>query len=272
MDERKVSPSNWIDAFQPADGPPPNTLWRFFGWCLKGAFPMLALAAIAAASTGIFEVITALLLGLVIDGALEHGTAFLSEKTTMLFLVASFFLLLRPLAVAANVGLQSITIGPNVMPLVLSRLNRYTLGHSISFFNDDFAGRIAQKQMQTARTARAVTDVVVESINVMAFALASLVGSAVLLSAIDWRVGIVLIVWSVGYIAVIRWFLPRIRARAKNRAAARAVLTGQIVDTSTPSSCSPGVNTKTAPPPMPWPVCVRAALNLASWPPCFALA
>ncbi|PIE12972.1 MAG: multidrug ABC transporter ATP-binding protein [Rhodobacterales bacterium] len=230
MDERKVSPSNWIDAFQPADGPPPNTLWRFFGWCLKGAFPMLALAAIAAASTGIFEVITALLLGLVIDGALEHGTAFLSEKTTMLFLVASFFLLLRPLAVAANVGLQSITIGPNVMPLVLSRLNRYTLGHSISFFNDDFAGRIAQKQMQTAR---AVTDVVVESINVMAFALASLVGSAVLLSAIDWRVGIVLIIWSVGYIAVIRWFLPRIRIRAKNRASARAVLTGQIVDTIT---------------------------------------
>lgn len=225
-----MKPSKWIDAFQPADGPPPKTLARFFHWCLKGSFPVLSLSAVAAAITGLLEVTTALLLGMVIDGAIEHGASFVRDQTTMLLLIVAFFLFLRPLMVLINVGLQSISINPNVFPLVLSRLNRYTLGHSVSFFDNDFAGRIAQKQMQTAR---AVTEVVVETINVMAFALASLIGSAALLGAIDWRVGLALIVWMGIYAALIRWFLPRIRVLAKKRAASRAVLSGQIVDTVT---------------------------------------
>ena len=225
-----MKPSTWINAFQPADGPPPQTLGRFYYWCIKGSFPVLTLSAIAAALTGLFEVATALILGMVIDGAIESGASFVSDNTTMLLWVTAFFLLLRPLAIVVNVGLQYITINPNIFPLVLSRLNRYTLGHSVSFFDNDFAGRIAQKQMQTAR---AVSEVVVETINVIAFAFASLLGSAALLGTIDWRIGLALILWLGIYAALIRWFLPRIRIRAKDRAASRAVLSGQIVDTVT---------------------------------------
>jgi len=225
-----MTPSNWIDGFQPADGPPPRTLWRFFRWCLRGAFPVLSLAALAAAASGVLEVFTALLLGVIIDGAIESGPGFINEQSTLLFMVAGFFLILRPAVIGASVGMQSIVIGPNVMPLVLSRLNRYTLGHSVQFFDDDFAGRIAQKQMQTSR---AVTEVVIETVNVVAFALASLAGSAVLLSTIDWRIALVLIVWLAFYAALIRGFLPLVRVRARSRAAARAALSGQIVDTVT---------------------------------------
>ncbi|NRB03648.1 MAG: ABC transporter ATP-binding protein, partial [Rhodobacteraceae bacterium] len=108
--------------------------------------------------------------------------------------------------------------------------HRWTLGQSVGFFDNDFAGRIAQKQMQAAR---AVTDVVSEFINVIAFALASLAGSVVLLLAIDWRVALGFGVWLIGYFAMIRWFLPRVRKRSAKRAGARANVTGQVVDTIT---------------------------------------
>jgi ATP-binding cassette subfamily B protein len=113
---------------------------------------------------------------------------------------------------------------------VLSRLNRWTLGQSVRFFDEDFAGRIAQKQMQTAN---AVTSVVTEMINVVAFALASLAGSLALLGSIDLRITAVFLVWLLGYFALIRWYLPRIRKRSGARAGARAMVTGQVVDSIT---------------------------------------
>lgn len=225
-----MTPSNWIDGFQPAEGPPPQSLWRFFHWCLKGAIGVISLAAVAAAASGLLEVFTALLLGIVIDGAIESGPAFLYERSTLLLMVAAFFLILRPIVIGTSVGMQTTVIGPNVMLLALSRLNRYTLGHSVQFFDDDFAGRIAQKQLQTAR---AITEVVIETVNVIAFALASLIGSAVVLSTIDYRVGLVLVGWLVIYGVMIRVFLPHVRRRSKARAGARAALSGQIVDTVT---------------------------------------
>jgi ATP-binding cassette subfamily B protein len=119
---------------------------------------------------------------------------------------------------------------PNVYPLVQSRLHRWTMGQAVTFFDNDFAGRIATKQMQTAR---AVTEVTSEFINVVAFASASLIGSVVLMLAIDWRIALALAVWLVGYASLFKWFMPRIRARSKDRAAARAMVTGQVVDTIT---------------------------------------
>ncbi|KZZ24611.1 multidrug ABC transporter ATP-binding protein, partial [Sulfitobacter sp. HI0082] len=79
----------------------------------------------------------------------------------------------------------------------------------------------------------AVTDVAAEVINVVAFALASLVGSVALLLAIDWRVAVGFSVWLVMYLALINWFLPRVRKRAAGRAGARALVSGQVVDTIT---------------------------------------
>jgi len=104
------------------------------------------------------------------------------------------------------------------------------MGQAVTFFDNDFAGRIAQKQMQTAR---AVTDVVSEMINTAAFALASVAGSAIFLLAIDGWAAVGLSVWMLAYLALIRWFLPRVRGKSAARASARAMVTGQVVDTIT---------------------------------------
>lgn len=224
--------SNWIEAFRPAKGAPPQELGAFMGWCLSGAWPALALAAFLSAVAGAIEAGTALILGMVVDSA-SNGTPesyFSGSNTALLVGSAAFFLIARPLLFGMTASANAIIVQPNVTPLVLSRLHRWTLGQAVTFFDDDFAGRIAQKQMQTAR---AVTEVAAEMINVVAFALASLLGSLVLLTNIDARVTGLFLLWLVGYFAMIRWFLPRVRVRAAGRASARALVSGQIVDTIT---------------------------------------
>ncbi|WP_422075649.1 ABC transporter ATP-binding protein [Tranquillimonas rosea] len=220
-----------IDAFRPAAGAPPRTLGKFFLWALEGAWRWLWIAGGLSALAGTAEVVTAILLGAVIDAALAGGPeGFLQDSLWVYAGAAAFFLLLRPVLFGLSSASNSIIVAPNVNPLVLTRLHRWTLGQSVTFFDDDFAGRIAQKQMQASR---AITEVATETINVVFFALASLVGSALLLTTINVYMALALALWVVAYIGLIRWFLPRIRSRAMGRAAARAMVSGQVVDTIT---------------------------------------
>ena len=222
---------NLIDPFKPADGPPPRTLWAFFKWCLAGTWPVLIVAFGVSALAGATEVISAFLLGAVIDSAVSTGpTTYFADNWPLLLVFVGFFLLIRPLLFGTSAAFNGIVVPPNVYPLVQSRLHRWTLGQAVSFFDNDFAGRIASKQMQTAR---ALTDVTNEFINVVAFALATLIGSALLLTTIDARIAGALVIWLVGYFLMIRWFMPRIRIRSRDRAGARAMVTGQVVDTIT---------------------------------------
>ena len=222
---------NLIDPFKPADGPPPRTLWAFFKWCLAGTWPVLIVAFGVSALAGATEVISAFLLGAVIDSAVSTGPAtYFADNWPLLLVFVGFFLLMRPLLFGTSAAFNGIVVPPNVYPLVQSRLHRWTLGQAVSFFDNDFAGRIASKQMQTAR---ALTDVTNEFINVVAFALATLIGSALLLTTIDARIAGALVIWLVGYFLMIRWFMPRIRIRSRDRAGARAMVTGQVVDTIT---------------------------------------
>ncbi|WP_108501853.1 ABC transporter ATP-binding protein [Paracoccus indicus] len=220
-----------VDAFRPADGAPPRSLMAFFRWCLSGAWKGLGFAALTSAMGGAADVVSAMLLGMVVDAVTgsSPGT-FWTENWGLVAIFAGFFLILRPAIFGLSTASSNVIIGPNVLPLVLSRLHRWTMGHAIDFFDNDFAGRLAQKQMQTAR---AVTDVASEVVNVVAFALASVIGSAAFLLAVDGWGAVALLVWLVAYFALIRFFLPRIRAKSGARASARANVTGQVVDTIT---------------------------------------
>lgn len=228
----RVKLANLIDPFRPADGPPPGTLLAFVGWTLKGAWPVLIAAALVSALAGLSETGTAFVLGRVIDGALASGReGFFSPENIGLFALAlGFFLVLRPAVFALSNFMTQVVVTPAIAPLVIMRLHRWMLGQSVDFFDSDFAGRLAQKQ---AQTSGAMTNLVVEAINVVAFALASLVGAFALVTAIDPWLGPVFIAWLVAYAMVLRFFLPRVRARAKKRAASRAVVTGKVVDTIT---------------------------------------
>ena len=179
-----MKPTPWIDPFAPADGDPPQTLLRFFRWTLKGCGAALGVASILSILAGVVEVLAALVLGWVIDAALSgEASSIFSDQMPLLLGCMAFFLILRPLLFGVSSYMQSIVVGPNVFNIALSRLHRYTLGQAVTFFDNDFAGRISQKEMQTSR---ALTDVVIEMIHTVLFAAASFVGAVMLLGTVDW--------------------------------------------------------------------------------------
>ena len=220
-----------INPYAPAEGPPPRTLWRFFGWALKGAWPVIISGALLSGIVGSLEAFTAKVLGLVIDTVTGADPAGFAESNLWLFaLLFGFFVLLRPALIGLNAYFTQFILGPNVSATVLSRISRWTLGHSVEFFDNDFAGRIAQKQLQVANSLAEVT---VETVNTLAFALISVVASLALVGTIHPYVMAAMGVWLVAYYALVRWFLPRARIRAGQRANARTNVTGQLVDTVT---------------------------------------
>ncbi len=220
---------NWIKPFAPADGPPPKTMVRFIKWGLKGGYPAIAAGSGVSVISGLIEVASALMLGMVIDAALAGSSSgFFAENTGLILVVSVFFLVFRPMWLWLSGIMQSVVIGPAISTLILSRLHRHTLGQSVTFFDDDFAGRISQKQMQAAS---ALTNLVVDFVHTVVFAFASVVGSLLLVLTLDWRAGAALALWFAGYVAFLRFFMPRIRAASRIRAGAAATVSGQIVDT-----------------------------------------
>ncbi|MHA3914327.1 ABC transporter ATP-binding protein [Halovulum sp. GXIMD14793] len=220
--------ADMIAPFGAAEGVMPNRLGPFLGWALRGSGRTFLIALAISVAVGLSEVAGAVLIGWSIDQAQKTGPEFIRIAAFSLIGIALFFVVLRPALMALNAAMQSVALGPNLFSLILSRLFRYTLGQSMRFFDDDFAGRIAQKAQQTAR---ALTDVVLETANIGGFVVASVLGATLIMGSVNWRLGLILLVWVAAYSILIRAFLPRIRDRA--RAAARAMVTGQVVDTIT---------------------------------------
>ena len=220
-----------IPPFAPSDAPPPGRVWPFFNWALLGAWRGILWAIFWSVLVGSFEAISATMLGMLIDGLGQSEPALMWRDVGLIFSVFAFYYLIaRPVVFGLNTAAASIRLEPNLFPLILSRLHRYTIGQAVTFFDNDFAGRIAQKQMQTARAA---TDVVTSLIETAAFSLSSVVGSVLLMATIDGRIAVLLLIWIAGYLLFIRNSLKRIRGASAARAAARAMVTGQIVDTVT---------------------------------------
>ena len=224
-----LRPQSWIDSLAPAKGAPPQRLYPFVHWCLRGSYFAIAVAALATILAGFMEMLTASILGLLIDVVIEAGpTRVFQEEAWFLIGAALFILFARPLAFMFSAYMQTVVIAPNLRKLVMTRLHRWTLGHATTFFDNDFAGRIAQKEVTAAR---ALTDVVVEFLHTALFAVASIVAAFVIVATIDIRIALALALWVSGFFVLMRYFLPRVRVKSAARAEAQAITTGQIVDT-----------------------------------------
>lgn len=217
-----------IRPFDPAEGPPPQAILPFMRWALRGAERAILLAFAVTFVTGISELVAARFTGWVIDqtAVVEQG-AFWETFWPVVIVGVAFFLVIRPLIFVMDAGVTSILLGPNLYPMVLARLNQHTLGHSMQFFENDFAGRLSQKALQTAR---ALTDLVIEVSDVVVYSVAMFIGAFILMLMIDARLLLVFVVWAVFYAAALRYFIPRVQKRSKARAGARTQVTGQVVD------------------------------------------
>jgi ATP-binding cassette, subfamily B, bacterial len=220
-----------INPFEKASGPPPNSFLLFILWSVKGAKKTILIATLASFSVGIAEAFGAIIIGWVIDTAITNEpSTFVKNNFLVLIAISIFFVIVRPILMTISAAINGIAMVPNLFPLTFIRLHRHTLGQSIKFFDDDFAGRLAQKQVQTATS---ISETFNEITNAFSFAMATLVASGFILGSVSSSLTIILIIWIFAFLILIKWFLPHIRIRSKNRAAARAAVTGQVVDTLT---------------------------------------
>ena len=207
-----------IDPYQPSDGPPPRTLVAFGRWALGGAgWPILALVVMSVAA-GVSEAAAAWLVGWVVDLAASAAdpATFFADNSWNLVLVAGFFLVLRPVLLSFNGGLMSRTMMPSLWTMTVLRLHRHVLGQSMTFFEDDFAGRLSQKETQSSI---ALGDVIMESIHAVLFGIATVIGALVLLSQTDGRLAWILVAY--GSRHIFAWSPSIFRGSGGSAASAR---------------------------------------------------
>jgi ATP-binding cassette subfamily B multidrug efflux pump len=149
----------------------------------------------------------------------EHGAEFL--------LAALFVLIARPIIAGLDVALLHNTILPNFGTLIRWRSHRHVLRQSVGWFENDFAGRIANRIMQTPPAAG---EAVFQLLDAVAFAVTTLIGATVLLSGFDPRLAIPMLVWIAGYLLLMRWTIRRAGPAATASSDARSAITGRVVD------------------------------------------
>ena len=223
--------ANLIDYAERANGPPPTMLWPFMAWCTSGTWPVILLAALASGIAGFFEMASSIVLGWVVDAATDStGSVFFIENLPLLIGGILFFMIARPVSFGISSLAQTYILQPNMLNLIILRIHRWTMGQSVEFFENDFAGRIAQKEMQTATSA---TNVVIEFVHTIVFSIASVLGAMVIVAGLDPLLSLFVLAWLVAYIYFIKTFMPKMRKRSAAHADARAVVVGQVVDVVT---------------------------------------
>jgi len=144
--------------------------------------------------------------------------------------MATVVLLVRPLAITAQNLVANQAISANVANMIRWQNHWHVARQSWAFFQNDFAGRIANRVMQTGP---AVRESLVALITGVWYILVYGSSAIFLLASADWRLALPIYAWFVAYLVLLRIMVPRMRDRSKDVSGARSVLTGRIVDTYT---------------------------------------
>ncbi|WP_062762063.1 ABC transporter ATP-binding protein [Falsirhodobacter sp. alg1] len=225
--ERLVDP---YAAYDQTDAPP-NRLWPFLKSYMQ---PFIGVFV----ATGLLSVVVALTdlaliwyVGRIVDRIASAGPVEVWEAYgTEIILVALAVLFLRPLASALNTALLHNAILPNFGTLIRWRAHRHVLRQPVGWFEGDFAGRLANRIMQTPPAAG---DAVFNVFDAVAFAATTAIGSLVVLGQADARLMVPLVAWFVAYGLLVRWTVQRAGPAAKASSDARSAVTGRVVDAYT---------------------------------------
>jgi len=221
-----------IDVFRAHDEtqPPAALIGYYWRYC-RQTWPFLAALMLTGLFTSLIEVSILRFVGEIVDLLRQTTPERLLEDDGRLFLFMGLvILLLRPLAQLAHDLLVQQTIAPGMTNLIRWQTHRYVLRQSLTYFANDFAGRIASNIVQSAASLR---DSTVQVIDALWFVTIFSVSALAILAQADWRLTLPLAAWIVVYVAILAAFVPRIRQRSEILAHRRAVLTGRIVDSYT---------------------------------------
>ncbi len=223
---------NLIDpfvAYEQVDTPP-TRLWPFmlgYSQPFKRVFVWAALMSVIVAAV---EVGLIFYMGRVVDLLGNSPAEFWQAHGTELMVVAAFILFIRPILQLVDVLLLNNTILPNFGTLIRWRAHKHVLRQSVGWFENDFAGRIANRVVQTPPAAG---EVVFQVFDAISFSIAYMIGAAILLMAADPRLLLPLLIWLVLYGLLVRWTVKRVGPASQAASNARSTVTGRVVDSYT---------------------------------------
>ena len=210
---------------------PPRRLWPFLKEYItpfRGVFVATGFLSVLAA---FLDVALIWYVGRLVDllGTTAPGD-FLALHGVEILAVAFGVLILRPVLLVGNVALLHNTILPNFGTMIRWRSHAHVIRQPVGWFESDFAGRIANRIMQTPPAAG---DAVFQTFDAMAFASVTVVGAGIMLAGADPRLLVPLIVWFVLYAWLVRWTIRYAGPAAKASSDARSAVTGRVVDAYT---------------------------------------
>ena len=211
----------------PTDSPP-STVWSFYLYYLRQVWPSFAALLVVGLASALIEVSLFSYLSRIID-MVNHSTpaTLFRDNWPILLWMGAVALILRPIFIALHDMLVHQSISPSMTSMIRWQNHNYVLRQSLNFFQNDFAGRIAQRIMLTGSSLR---DSAVQLVDAIWHVLIYAVTSLVLFAGADWRLMIPLILWMVAYSASLRFFVPRVKARSVVSSESRSKLMGTIVD------------------------------------------
>jgi len=213
------------------DDVPPAKLWPFLAEYMRPFRTVLIWTLLTTLAVATVEIGLIFYAGRVVDLLeLSGPTAFLIDHGVELTFIAAFILLIRPIAQMANAMLLNQSLMPNIATLVRWRSHRHVLRQSVGWFQNDFAGRIANRVMQTAP---ATGEAMFQIFDALVYAVIYLLGALLLLGGTDARLMLPLAVWAVAYVGLCYIIIPRIGRASKEFSDARSAITGRIVDSYT---------------------------------------
>ncbi|WHO94072.1 ABC transporter ATP-binding protein [Xanthomonas campestris] len=218
-----------IDTFPPIEREmPPRSVWRFYLHYLLPLWPILLATLIAGLLLALVEVAMFDFLGRIVDMLAEQpGPEFFRRHASELAWMAMITLVARPFFT----GLHNLLVNQAIVPGLSNRsrwlMHNYVVRQSLAFFHNDFAGRIANRVMQTGTSLRESAVQMVDAL----WYIVVYTGSALWLFAqADPWLMVPLLCWLVVYVGLMAFFVPRMKARAWVASDARSKATGRIVD------------------------------------------
>lgn len=221
-----------LDPFPATEpGQPPKGFFAFCYHFTKGSEKYLIAVAILMALIAIIEVWLFGFLGSIVDWLSEQDRAnFLANEWAKLAAMSAVVLIGLPAMVWFQSLIMHQTLLGNYPMRIRWLVHRYLLKQSMSYYQDEFPGRVATKLMQTALSVRQVVVSLIEVVNyigVYFLAMFVIIGSA------DWRLVLPLAAWITLYGVLLYSYVPRLGKVAQEQADARSVMTGRIVDSYT---------------------------------------
>ena len=224
---------NLVDPYEAYDevDAPPTKLWPFIRAYSTPFKKLFWVAAILSVIVAAVEIALIFYMGRIVDllGSAERQS-FLTDHGLEVALVALFIVFLRPLIQALDVGILNNAILPNYGTLFRWRAHKHVLRQSVGWFENDFAGRIANRIMQTPPAAG---EAIFQVFDAITFSIAYLVGAAILLADADPRLALPLSIWVVLYALLVAWTMKRVGPASKASSDARSQVTGRVVDSYT---------------------------------------